>query len=60
MFYKAFADIKPGEAEFINDHDPKPFITKWKQKAKEAVLNGIFWSRNPNAWKVKLIKTIAK
>src|SRR5690625_5142351 len=25
MFYKAFADIKPGEAfDFINDHDPRP------------------------------------
>src|SRR5690625_5187456 len=25
QFYKAFSDIKPGEAfEFVNDHDPKP------------------------------------
>jgi uncharacterized protein (DUF2249 family) len=35
MFYKAFADIKPGEAfEFINDHDPKPLYYQMEQKVQ--------------------------
>jgi uncharacterized protein (DUF2249 family) len=36
MFYKAFADIKTGEAfEFINDHDPKPLYYQMEAESKE-------------------------
>ena len=37
MFYKAFADIKPGEAfEFVNDHDPKPLYYQMEAESKES------------------------
>jgi uncharacterized protein (DUF2249 family) len=36
MFYKAFADIKPGEAfEFTNDHDPKPLYYQMEAESTE-------------------------
>lgn len=56
MFYKAFADIKPGEAfEFYNDHDPKPLYYQMEAESKEPfrweyVLEG------PEEWKVRMVK----
>ena len=36
MFYKVFADIKPGEAfEFINDHDPLPLYYQMEAESKD-------------------------
>ena len=60
MFYKAFADIKPGEAfEFINDHDPKPLYYQMEAESKEP-FKWEYLEQGPDAWKVRVIKTIAK
>lgn len=56
MFYKAFADIKPGEAfEFINDHDPKPLYYQIEAESKEA-FRWEYLEEGPEEWKVRVIK----
>lgn len=56
MFYKAFADIKPGEAfEFINDHDPKPLYYQLEAESKEP-FRWEYLAKGPDAWKVRVIK----
>ncbi|MBS1640763.1 MAG: DUF2249 domain-containing protein [Bacteroidetes bacterium] len=57
MFYKAFADIKPGEAfEFINDHDPKPLYYQMEAESKEP-FRWEYLQKGPDDWKVRVIKT---
>ena len=57
MFYKAFAEIKPGEAfEFINDHDPKPLYYQMEAESKEP-FKWEYIDNGPNEWKVRVIKT---
>ena len=57
MFYKAFADIKPGEAfEFINDHDPKPLYYQMEAESKEP-FRLEYIEKGPEVWKVRVIKT---
>ncbi|MEO9209700.1 MAG: DUF2249 domain-containing protein [Ginsengibacter sp.] len=57
MFYKAFADIKPGEAfEFINDHDPKPLYYQMEAESKEP-FKWEYIDKGPEEWKVRVIKT---
>lgn len=57
MFYKAFADIKPGEAfEFINDHDPKPLYYQMEAESKEP-FKWEYLEKGLDAWKVRVIKT---
>lgn len=56
MFYKAFADIKPGEAfEFINDHDPKPLYYQMEAESKEP-FRWEYLQKGPEEWKVRVIK----
>ncbi|MBS1579386.1 MAG: DUF2249 domain-containing protein [Bacteroidetes bacterium] len=56
MFYKAFADIKPGEAfEFINDHDPKPLYYQMEAESKEP-FRWEYLQKGPDDWKVRVIK----
>ncbi len=56
MFYKAFADIKPGEAfEFINDHDPKPLYYQMEAESKEP-FKWEYIEKGPEDWKVRVIK----
>lgn len=56
MFYKAFADIKPGEAfVFINDHDPKPLYYQMKAESEEPFL-WEYLEEGPIDWKVRVIK----
>ncbi len=56
MFYKAFADIKPGEAfEFINDHDPKPLYYQMEAESKEP-FRWEYLQEGPDEWKVRVIK----
>ncbi len=56
MFYKAFADIKPGEAfEFINDHDPKPLYYQMEAESKEP-FKWEYLEKGPDDWKVRVIK----
>jgi len=56
MFYKAFADIKPGEAfEFINDHDPKPLYYQMEAESKEP-FRWEYLEKGPDVWKVRVIK----
>lgn len=56
MFYKAFADIKPGEAfEFINDHDPKPLYYQMEAESKEP-FRWEYLQKGPDEWKVRVIK----
>jgi uncharacterized protein (DUF2249 family) len=56
MFYKAFADIQPGEAfEFINDHDPKPLYYQMEAESKEP-FRWEYLERGPEVWKVRVIK----
>ena len=57
MFYKAFADIKQGEAfEFVNDHDPKPLYYQMEAESKEPFL-WEYLQNGPEEWKVRVIKT---
>lgn len=56
MFYKAFADIKPGEAfEFINDHDPKPLYYQMEAESKEP-FRWEYLEKGPEVWKVRVVK----
>lgn len=56
MFYKAFADIKPGEAfEFVNDHDPKPLYYQMEAESKEP-FRWEYLEKGPDVWKVRVIK----
>ena len=56
MFYKAFADIKVGEAfEFINDHDPKPLYYQMEAESKE-LFRWEYIENGPNNWLVKIQK----
>jgi uncharacterized protein (DUF2249 family) len=56
MFYKAFADIKPGEAfEFINDHDPKPLYYQMEAESEEP-FRWEYLEKGPDVWKVRVIK----
>ena len=56
MFYKAFADIHPGEAfEFINDHDPKPLYYQMEAESKEP-FRWEYLQKGPDEWKVRVIK----
>lgn len=59
MFYKAFADIKVGEAfEFINDHDPKPLYYQMEAESKEP-FRWEYIESGPDAWKVRVVKVKA-
>jgi uncharacterized protein (DUF2249 family) len=56
MFYKAFADIRPGEAfEFSNDHDPKPLYYQMEAESKEP-FRWEYLEKGPEVWKVRVIK----
>lgn len=56
MFYKAFADIKVGEAfEYINDHDPKPLYYQMEAESKEP-FRWVYLEKGPEQWKVRVIK----
>lgn len=56
MFYKAFADIKPGEAfQFTNDHDPKPLYYQMEAESKEP-FRWEYIEQGPEVWKVRVIK----
>lgn len=56
MFYKAFADIRPGEAfEFINDHDPKPLYYQMEAESKEP-FRWEYLEKGPEDWKVRVVK----
>lgn len=56
MFYKAFADIGPGEAfEFTNDHDPKPLYYQMEAESKEP-FRWEYLEKGPEDWKVRVIK----
>lgn len=60
LFYKAFAEIKPGEAfEFINDHDPKPLYYQMEAESKEP-FRWEYLEKGPEAWKVRVVKVKAK
>lgn len=60
MFYKAFADIKIGEAfEFINDHDPKPLYYQMEAESKEP-FRWEYLEKGPDEWKVRVIKVKAE
>jgi uncharacterized protein (DUF2249 family) len=56
MFYKAFEDIKSGEAfEFINDHDPSPLYYQMEAESKEP-FRWDYLQKGPHEWKVRVIK----
>lgn len=56
MFYKAFSDIRVGEAfEFINDHDPKPLYYQMEAESKEP-FRWEYLEKGPEVWKVRVIK----
>lgn len=56
MFYKAFADIKPGEAfNFYNDHDPKPLYYQMEVESKEA-FSWDYLEEGSEVWKVRVTK----
>lgn len=56
MFYKAFADIKTGEAfEFINDHDPKPLYYQMEAESKDP-FRWEYLQKGPEEWKVRVVK----
>ncbi|MBS1949125.1 MAG: DUF2249 domain-containing protein [Bacteroidetes bacterium] len=57
MFYKAFEEIKPGEAfVFINDHDPKPLYYQMEAESKQP-FRWEYLQKGPEEWKVRVIKT---
>lgn len=57
MFYKAFADIKAGEAfEFVNDHDPEPLYYQMEAESKDP-FRWEYLVKGPSEWKVRVIKT---
>ncbi|MCC7233458.1 MAG: DUF2249 domain-containing protein [Bacteroidia bacterium] len=57
MFYRAFADCKPGEAfDIINDHDPKPLYYQMEAESKEP-FRWEYLQQGPETWKVRVIKT---
>lgn len=57
MFYKAFADTKPGEAfEFINDHDPLPLYYQMEAESEDP-FRWEYIEKGPDQWKVRVIKT---
>ena len=57
LFYKAFADITPGEAfEFLNDHDPKPLYYQMEAESKEP-FRWEYLQEGPEVWKVRVVKT---
>lgn len=57
MFYKAFADTKPGEAfEFINDHDPIPLYYQMEAESEDP-FRWEYIEKGPDQWKVRVIKT---
>lgn len=56
MFYKAFAEIKLGEAfEFTNDHDPLPLYYQMEAESKEPFL-WEYLEKGPEIWTVRVIK----
>lgn len=56
MFYKAFADIKPGEAfEFVNDHDPRPLYYQMEAESKTP-FRWEYLEEGPEVWKVRVVK----
>lgn len=56
MFYKAFADIRPGEAfEFTNDHDPRPLYYQMEAESKEP-FRWEYLEKGPDVWKVRVVK----
>ncbi len=59
MFYKAFRDIKAGEAfVFTNDHDPKPLYYQMEAESTEP-FKWEYLEKGPDVWKVRVIKTKA-
>lgn len=60
MFYRAFADIKPGEAfEFINDHDPKPLYYQMEAESREP-FRWEYLEKGPTCWKVRVVKVTSR
>ncbi len=60
MFYKAFEEIKPGEAfVFINDHDPKPLYYQMEAESTQP-FKWEYLEKGPEEWKVRVIKTKEK
>lgn len=56
MFYKAFADIGPGEAfEFTNDHDPKPLYYQMEAESSDP-FRWEYIEKGPEEWKVRVVK----
>lgn len=56
MFYKAFADTKPGEAfEFVNDHDPKPLYYQMEAESSDP-FRWEYLDKGPEVWKVRVVK----
>lgn len=56
MFYKAFADIRPGEAfVFINDHDPRPLYYQMEAESTEP-FKWEYLEEGPEVWKVRVRK----
>lgn len=59
MFYRAFADIQPGEAfEFVNDHDPKPLYYQMEAESKDS-FRWEYLQKGPEDWKVRVVKLAA-
>lgn len=57
MFYRAFSEIKPGEAfVFTNDHDPKPLYYQMEAESKEP-FKWEYLEQGPDVWKVRVRKT---
>ncbi len=59
MVFNSFDELNPGEAfVFINDHDPKPLYYQIEAESK-APFNWEYLEDGPDAWKVKVTKTLA-